>query len=123
MNFLEKNKFIVKHTNVDYLKHDIELLKSKQPGSSLIVRAVKAISFNKKRIAEETLLTLLDHFSPEEILENRTQDLSTKGSEVKQTIPEEYGIEKMKKAGNSLLSKIGIQQSKKKGKKKKNFRK
>lgn len=123
MNFLEKNKFIVKYTNVDYLKHDIELLKSKQPGSTLIVRASKAISFNKKRIAEEILLTLLDHFSPEEILENRTKDLSTKVSQEATTIPEETGIEKVKNTYNKVLDKIGISQSKKKDKKKRNFHK
>lgn len=106
MNFTEKNRFIVKHTDEKSAALDMELLSKKNPRSPVLQERVN--KFNIRKIDGKCLNALLDMgVTPEEILKNRAQD------EKKSTKPANNTGNKGSKKANKKTS--GAKSNKKAG--------
>jgi hypothetical protein len=87
MEFAEKNRFIVKHTDPAFADRDMSLLLSKNPSAPVLRKQVN--KFNVRKIDGEYLLTLLNMgVSPDEILDNRKIKPENEGKESSDLTPE-----------------------------------
>ena len=71
--FAEKNRAVIALSGESaHFAADLELLEKQRPGMTLIADAHRANRFNTDTIHKKIIYALLDDFSSEEILENRT---------------------------------------------------